>query len=137
MLFIDSTSARVAHPLEVAVITRFDAHEGYLIYNKGAVSDRKCDAMTTVDLNVKLQLSEDVERKAREAGLFTGEKIGELIEAEVQRQRKEAWERLQAKLAPVHAAFQEEYGHLSDDEVQAMIDQWIDEADAAPDERSS
>lgn len=93
--------------------------------------------MTTVDLNVKLQLPEDVERKAREAGLFTSEKIAQMIEAEVQRQRMEAWERLQAKLAPVQAAFREEYGHLSDDEVQAMIDQWIDEADATPDERSS
>jgi len=96
--------------------------------------------MTTVDLNVRLQLPEDVERKAREAGLFTGEKIGELIEAEVRRQRQEAWERLQAKLAPVQAAFREEYGHLSDDEVQAMIDQWIDEADEAdaiPDKHGS
>lgn len=44
--------------------------------------------MLIVDLNVKLQLSEDVERKAREAGLFTGEKIAQMIEAEVQRQRQ-------------------------------------------------
>ena len=98
---------------------------------------RKCNVMTTVDLRVKLQLSEEVERKAREAGLFTGEKIGELIEAEVRRQRQEAWEQLQAKLAPVQAAFREEYGHLSDDEAQAMIDEWIDEADATPDQRGS
>lgn len=108
-----------------------------MIYNKGAVSERKRNVMTTVDLNVKLQLPEDVERKAREAGLFTGEKIGELIEAEVRRQRKDAWERLQTKLAPVQAAFREEYGHLSDDEAQAMIDQWIDDADATPDKRGS
>ncbi|MBL8152873.1 MAG: hypothetical protein JNM70_01715 [Anaerolineae bacterium] len=93
--------------------------------------------MLIVDLNVKLQLSEDVERKAREAGLFTGEKIAQMIEAEVQRQRQAAWERLQAKLAPVQAAFREEYEHLSDDEVQAMIDQWIDEGDSIPDERGS
>lgn len=93
--------------------------------------------MTTVDLNVKLQLPDDVERKAREAGLFTGEKIGELIEAEVRRQRQDAWERLQAKLAPVQSTFREDYGHLSEDEVQAMIDQWIDEPDATPDQRGS
>ena len=73
-----------------ATIVQLYAHQAYLIYNKGAVSERKCDAMTTVDLNVKLQLPEDVERKAREAGLFTGEKIGELITAEIERQRKDA-----------------------------------------------
>ena len=93
--------------------------------------------MTTVDLNVKLQLPEDIERKAREAGLFTSEKLSELIEAEVRRQRMEAWERLQARIGPVKAAFWEEYEHLSDDEIQAMIDQWIDEADATPDEPGS
>lgn len=45
-----------------------------MIYNKGAVSERKPNVMMTVDLNAKLQLPEDVERNAREAGLFTGEK---------------------------------------------------------------
>lgn len=73
----------------------------------------------------------------REAGLFTDEKIGELIEAEVQRQRQEACEQLQAKLVPVQAAFREACGHLSNGEAQAMIDQWIDEADATPDPRGS
>lgn len=93
--------------------------------------------MTIVDLKVKLQLPEDVERKAREAGLFTGEEIARMIEAEVQRQRHEAWEQLQAKLAPVQAAFREDYGHLSDEEAQSMIDQWIDEADTLSDEQGS
>ena len=93
--------------------------------------------MMTVDLNIKLQLSEDVARKAREAGLFTGEKIGELIEAEVRRQRREVWERLEAKLAGIQVDFREEYGNLSDDEVQTMIDQWIGEADATPDQHGS
>ncbi len=85
--------------------------------------------MTTVDLNVTLQLSEDVERKAREAGLFTGEKIGELIEAEIERQRKEAAARLTAITNQLQANFRAEYGDLTDEEAQALIDQWIDEAD--------
>lgn len=100
-----------------------------MIYNKGAVSERKCNAMTTVDLNVKLQLPEDVERKAREAGLFTGEKIGELITAEIERQRKEAAARLTVITDQLQANFRAEYGDLADEEAQALIDQWIDEAD--------
>lgn len=88
-------------------------------------------------MNVKLQLTEDIERKAREAGLFTSEKISELIKAAVRRQQQEMWERLQAKLAPVQSTFREEYGHLSDADIQAMIDQWIDEEGAIPDEHDS
>jgi F0F1-type ATP synthase membrane subunit b/b' len=85
--------------------------------------------MTTVDLNVTLQLPEDVERKAREAGLFTGEKIGELITAEIERQRKEAAARLTMMMEQLQANFRAEYGDLTDEEAQALIDQWIDEAD--------
>lgn len=85
--------------------------------------------MTTVDLNVKLQLSEDVERKARELGLFTGKKIGELITAEIERQRKEATARLTVITDQLQANFRSEYGNLTDEEAQALIDQWIDEAD--------
>lgn len=94
-----------------------------------------CNAMVMIPV----ELSKDVEDAARSLGLLTSEKIAQMIEAEVQRQRREAWEHLQAMIAPVQAAFREEYGHLSDDEVQAMIDEWIHEADedAAPDERSS
>jgi post-segregation antitoxin (ccd killing protein) len=128
-----SDDARLNHHL----IAPSHVDQDVLTYNEDAVSERRCDAMTTVDLNVTLQLPEDVERSAREAGLFTGEKLAQMIEAEVRRRRREAWERLQARLAPVQAAFREEHGHLSDDEVQTMIDQWIDEADTANDERHS
>ena len=58
------------------------------------------------DLNGKPQLPEDVE-SVRE---------------------KVAWERLRTKLKPVQIAFRKEYRNLSNDEVQAMIDNWIDEA---------
>jgi hypothetical protein len=85
--------------------------------------------MTTVDLNVTLQLPEDVERKAREVGLLTGEKIGELIMAEIERQRREAAARLTNTMDKIHAHMRKKYGDLTDDEAQAMIDQWIAEAD--------
>lgn len=85
--------------------------------------------MTTVDLNVKLQLPEGVGRKARELGLFTGEKIGELIIAEIERQRKKAAVRLTVITDQLQANFRAEYGDLTDEEARALIDQWIDEAD--------
>jgi F0F1-type ATP synthase membrane subunit b/b' len=85
--------------------------------------------MTTVDLNVTLQLPEDIERKAREAGLFTGERIGELITAEIERQRREAAARLTDTMDKIHAHMRAKYGDLTDNEAQAMIDQWIIEAD--------
>lgn len=85
--------------------------------------------MTTVDLNVTLQLPEDVERKAREAGLLTGEKIGELITAEIERQRREAAVHLTMISDQLQANLRAEYGDLTEDEAQALIDQWIAEAD--------
>jgi F0F1-type ATP synthase membrane subunit b/b' len=85
--------------------------------------------MVTVDLNVRLQLSEDVVQKAREDGRLTGEKIAELITAEIERRRKEAAARLTVIMDQLQANFRVEYGDLPDDEVQVLIDQWIDEAD--------
>jgi F0F1-type ATP synthase membrane subunit b/b' len=85
--------------------------------------------MVTVDLNVQLQLSEDVMRKARESGLLTSEKISELISAEIERRRKEAAARLSVMMEQLQANFRAEYGDLTDDEAQALIDQWIAEAD--------
>jgi post-segregation antitoxin (ccd killing protein) len=79
---------------------------------------------------INLQLPEDVEEKARAAGLLTSEKIAELIEAELDRQRQEAWQRLSQIMDQVSANFRAEYAHLTDEEAQAMIDQWIDEAHA-------
>lgn len=85
--------------------------------------------MTTIDLNVTLQLPEDVERKAHETGLLTGEKISELITAEIERQRREAAVRLTMISDQLQANLRAEYGDLTDDEAQALIDQWIAEAD--------
>ena len=65
----------------------------------------------------------------REAGLFTDEKIGELITAEIERQRKEAAARLTVITAQLQANFRAEYGNLTDEEAQALIDQLIDDAD--------
>lgn len=85
--------------------------------------------MVTVDLNVKLQLSEYVVQKAREDGLLTDEGLAELITAEIERRRTEAAAELLAMMEKMHAHMREKYGDLSDEEAQAMIDQWIAEAD--------
>ena len=85
--------------------------------------------MVTLDLNVRLQLSEYVVQKAREDGLLTDEGLAELITAEIERRRKEAAARLSVMMEQLQANFRAEYGDLTDDEAQALIDQWIDEAD--------
>ncbi len=88
-------------------------------------------------VTIRLDLPQEIEEEARSLGLLTSEKITEMIEAEVQRQRNGAWTRLQATLAPVQAAFRSEYGHLSDDEAQAMIDAWIQEDDTPSNEKTT
>jgi len=85
--------------------------------------------MVTLDLNVRLQLSEYVVQKAREDGLLTDEGLAELITEEIERRRKEAAARLSVMMEQLQANFRAEYGDLTDDEAQALIDQWIDEAD--------
>lgn len=81
--------------------------------------------MQTIHLNLR----PDLEDAARSLGLLTSERVAELIEAEVQRQRQAAWERLQARLAPVQAAFRQDYPGLTDEEAQASIDEWIEKQD--------
>jgi hypothetical protein len=82
-------------------------------------------------LTIQLELSKEVEADARALGLLSGKSVAQLIEAEVQRQRKAAWGRLRTLIAPVQDAFRAEYGHLSEDEGQALIDGWIEEDDAS------
>lgn len=77
-----------------------------------------------------LQLPEDIEEKARAAGLLTSEKIAESIEAELNRQREEAWQNLSQTMDQISANFRAEYPDLTDEDAQAMIDQWIREARA-------
>ncbi|MBL8132013.1 MAG: hypothetical protein JNL42_09155 [Anaerolineae bacterium] len=88
--------------------------------------------MVTVDLKLRLQLSEDVVQKARESGLLTDEKIGELITAEVERRRSEAAARLRDTMDQLSALMREEYGDLSEEEAQALLSQWLSETDDAP-----
>lgn len=80
---------------------------------------------------IQLDLPQEIEEAARSLGLLTSEKLVEMIEAEIQRQRQDAWDRLRATLAPVQASFREDYGHLSDDEALALIDAWIREDNGA------
>ena len=71
--------------------------------------------------------SKEIEEEARALGLLTSERLAQIIESEVQRRRQEAWEQLQALVAPIQAAFRAEFPNLSDDEAQDMINQWIEE----------
>jgi hypothetical protein len=78
-------------------------------------------------VTIILELDQQIEEEARSLGLLSSERLAQMIEAEVQRERKAAWKRLQDVVAPVQTAFQKEYVHLNDDQVQAMIDTWIDD----------
>jgi post-segregation antitoxin (ccd killing protein) len=80
-----------------------------------------------VGVLVTVELPKELEEKARAAGLLTSEKLAALIEAEVERQRQEAWERLSEAMDKVSASFRAKFGHLTDEEAQAMIDQWLHE----------
>jgi hypothetical protein len=86
---------------------------------------------------IELRLPDDVADRARLLGLLTDEKLTELIEGEIWRKRQAAWAELRSMTEPVRADFRADYGHLSDDEAQAMIDQWIDEADEESDSNTT
>lgn len=52
-----------------------------------------------ISINVRVELPDELERKARAAGLLTSEKIAALIEAEVERQRDAAIQAARETLA--------------------------------------
>jgi len=80
-------------------------------------------------VNLTIEMPENIEQKARAAGLLTSEKVFELIEAELERKREESWKRLQTMMDDISTAFRADYGHLTDDEAMEMIAQWADEED--------
>ena len=86
-------------------------------------------------VTIGIELSEEVIEKARNAGLLTSEKITELLEAEIKRQRKDALDQFLETSKLLEASMREQYGNLSDEEAQALIDQWIDEARAEQNDR--
>ena len=79
---------------------------------------------------IQLQLPDDLEEKARAAGLLTSEKIVELIEAELERQRQAGAADALHIMDELSANLRAEYAHLSEEEALDMLDQWIDEARA-------
>jgi F0F1-type ATP synthase membrane subunit b/b' len=85
-------------------------------------------------VTIVLELDKEIERKARDAGLLTSENLAALIEAELERKRQEAANRIIDTMDKVSASFRARYPDLTEDEALAMIDQWIDEADQNPDE---
>lgn len=78
---------------------------------------------------IELRLPDEVAEQARSLGLLTDEKLTEMIEAEIWRKRQAAWAELKEMTEGLRADFRAEYGHLSDEEAQAMIDQWMHESD--------
>ena len=80
-------------------------------------------------VTITLELVKDVERKARDAGLLTSETITAWIESELERKRREAAANLTVMMDKLQANFRAQYGDLTEEEAQAMIDEWIDEAD--------
>jgi Glu-tRNA(Gln) amidotransferase subunit E-like FAD-binding protein len=78
-------------------------------------------------ITLQVHLEPDVERAARALGLLDSAKLSELITEAVRRQNQETLERLQALMAPIQADFHREYGHLDEDAVQTMLQEWIEE----------
>jgi len=82
---------------------------------------------------IELRLPDEVAEQAKRLGLLTDEKLTAIIEAEIWRKQQAAWKELKAMTDPLRADFHAEYGHLDDEEVQAMINLWINEADGESD----
>lgn len=79
---------------------------------------------------IDIQLSEELAEKARNAGLLTSEKIAELLEAELLRQRQEAAERMFKIMDELQAATREEFGHMTEDEFMEMVNEIVHEVRA-------
>jgi hypothetical protein len=87
----------------------------------------KGQTMVTVDF----RLADDVAQKARSLGILNDESLGALVEAEIRRKRQEAGQRLLETMDALNAQFKADYGHLSDQEQQDLLNQWIAEANEA------
>lgn len=83
-------------------------------------------------IQVTLELPADIAAQADRLGLLNGEKIAELIAAEVQR-RQAAATRLRETMDRLSAQFRQEYSNLTEAEALAMIDTWIEETDTPHD----
>lgn len=79
-------------------------------------------------VTINVRLPDELTEQARSLGLLTDEKLAEMIRAEIWRKRQAAWTELKEMLEPVQMDFRAEFGTLDEDEAQAMIDQWIEEA---------
>jgi post-segregation antitoxin (ccd killing protein) len=80
-------------------------------------------------VTVTVELDEMLVRQAEAAGLLTSEALNAMLKAEIERRRADAFEKLTKMMDSVAAQMKTEYPDLTDDEAQAMIDQWIAEAD--------
>lgn len=76
---------------------------------------------------INLELPEEIEEKARAAGLLTSEKLAVLIEAELERQKQENWAALFTVMGELQGAAREELDALPDDEFTGMVNEIVRE----------
>lgn len=94
----------------------FRVRSDYLIYNE-MVGGVKATKMVTIIL----ELDQDVERKARDAGLLSSETITAWIEAELQRNREESRKQLAEMMDEASASFRARYPDMTDDAFIEML----------------
>ena len=85
-------------------------------------------------VNITIDLPDDIEQGARDAGLFNLDLFSSVIEAELKQQlrRFEAGRRLTQMMDVLSEDFRAEYGHLSEEEALEMLAQWGDEEPQHP-----
>lgn len=80
------------------------------------------------DVDIMVTLPGELVERAENEGIAINKRIAVLLQEEIE--RVERWHALDQSLEPVRESFRQEYGHLSEDEVMDMINEWIDEAHA-------
>lgn len=83
-------------------------------------------------LRLTVELSEDIAKKARDFGILDQVNLANLIEAEVIRKRQEAGQRLLSIMDSVSEQFKADYAHLTDEEQEKLVNDWINEAGEIP-----
>ncbi|GEM_PF-2256299 len=80
-------------------------------------------------VNITIDLPDEIEQEARDAGLFNLDLFSSVIEIELKRQlrRFEAGRRLTEMMDVLSEDFRAEYGHLSEEDAMAMLARWGDE----------
>ncbi len=81
-------------------------------------------------VNITIDLPDDIEQQARDAGLFTNEKIFDLIEAELE--RRSSWNRLFGMMKQLQAATEADFGDMTEGEFIDMVNEIVHEVRVQP-----